>query len=288
MSRVPSGGRRHPRPRPAGNKKFVEATSCRVRMKAAAASRAGREGESEDAFRFVLTREEFLDLFLDDLELPDLAKRKLAESNTRVFAGRVTRSPARPRTFRSAARCAARSRGAWRCAGRGRRRSRSSKQSCRLRRRAAHCPQGGNRSARAPDAANSLYRSHRHPLSPLRERTEADCQAVMFCLMDVSGSMSEHMKDLAKRFYMLLYVFLTRRYRHVEIVFIGTPTGPRGGRGNLLPQPRFGRHDGLQRARGDAPDRQSALPAADWNIYAARRRTRQLLCGRRRHRAAAQ
>ncbi len=32
--------------------------------------------------------------------------------------------------------------------------------------------------------------------------------------------MSEHMKDLAKRFYMLLYVFLTRRYRHVEIVFI--------------------------------------------------------------------
>src|SRR6185437_11387351 len=45
-------------------------------------------------------------------------------------------------------------------------------------------------------------------------------QAVMFCLMDVSGSMSEHMKDLAKRFYMLLYVFLKRRYRHVEIVFI--------------------------------------------------------------------
>jgi uncharacterized sporulation protein YeaH/YhbH (DUF444 family) len=43
---------------------------------------------------------------------------------------------------------------------------------------------------------------------------------VMFCLMDVSGSMSEHMKDLAKRFYMLLYVFLTRRYRHVDIVFI--------------------------------------------------------------------
>jgi uncharacterized protein len=45
-------------------------------------------------------------------------------------------------------------------------------------------------------------------------------QAAMFCLMDVSGSMSEHMKDLAKRFYMLLYVFLKRRYRRVEIVFI--------------------------------------------------------------------
>jgi uncharacterized protein len=45
-------------------------------------------------------------------------------------------------------------------------------------------------------------------------------QAVMFCLMDVSGSMSEAMKDLAKRFFMLLYLFVQRRYRHVEIVFI--------------------------------------------------------------------
>ena len=45
-------------------------------------------------------------------------------------------------------------------------------------------------------------------------------QAVMFCLMDVSGSMSEHMKDLAKRFYSLLYLFLKRRYKHVEVVFI--------------------------------------------------------------------
>jgi len=45
-------------------------------------------------------------------------------------------------------------------------------------------------------------------------------QAVMFCLMDVSGSMTEHMKDLAKRFFTLLYLFLKRRYKHVEIVFI--------------------------------------------------------------------
>ena len=37
------------------------------------------EGDGEDAFRFVLSRDEFVDLFLDDLELPDLAKRKLAE-----------------------------------------------------------------------------------------------------------------------------------------------------------------------------------------------------------------
>jgi len=45
-------------------------------------------------------------------------------------------------------------------------------------------------------------------------------RAVMFCVMDVSGSMNEHMKDLAKRFYSLLYLFLNRRYEHVEVVFI--------------------------------------------------------------------
>jgi hypothetical protein len=45
-------------------------------------------------------------------------------------------------------------------------------------------------------------------------------EAVMFCLMDVSGSMTEAMKDLAKRFFMLLHVFLIRRYRHVDIIFI--------------------------------------------------------------------
>ena len=44
--------------------------------------------------------------------------------------------------------------------------------------------------------------------------------AVMFCLMDVSGSMGEREKDLAKRFYMLLFLFLKRRYERVEVVFI--------------------------------------------------------------------
>jgi hypothetical protein len=38
--------------------------------------------------------------------------------------------------------------------------------------------------------------------------------------MDVSGSMTEHMKDLAKRFYVLLYIFLKRRYKNVDVVFI--------------------------------------------------------------------
>jgi uncharacterized sporulation protein YeaH/YhbH (DUF444 family) len=45
-------------------------------------------------------------------------------------------------------------------------------------------------------------------------------KAVMFALMDVSGSMGEREKDLSKRFFMLLYWFLKRSYKHVEVVFV--------------------------------------------------------------------
>jgi len=45
-------------------------------------------------------------------------------------------------------------------------------------------------------------------------------KAVMFCLMDVSGSMDEARKDMSKRFFMLLYLFLTRHYEKIELVFI--------------------------------------------------------------------
>lgn len=42
----------------------------------------------------------------------------------------------------------------------------------------------------------------------------------MFCLLDVSGSMDEERKNIAKRFFMLLYLFLTRNYERIEVVFI--------------------------------------------------------------------
>ena len=65
-----------------GNKKFVEGDilprSGESRQKGSGAG----EGDGEDAFRFVLSRDEFVDLFLDDLELPDLAKRKLAQAES--------------------------------------------------------------------------------------------------------------------------------------------------------------------------------------------------------------
>jgi len=45
-------------------------------------------------------------------------------------------------------------------------------------------------------------------------------RAVMFCLMDVSGSMDEERKNMAKRFFILLYLFLTRHYQKTDVVFI--------------------------------------------------------------------
>src|SRR5690606_15396355 len=94
----------------------------------------------------------------------------------------------------------------------------------------------------APDAA-----AHEHEIPPLERRIEQlrarlgripyldpidlryrsrvkvpqpTAKAVMFCLMDVSGSMDEARKDLAKRFFILLYLFLTRHYERIDIVFI--------------------------------------------------------------------
>src|SRR5260221_2603896 len=62
-----------------GNKKFVEGDILPRPNQSGGKGSGPGEGDSEDAFRFVLSRDEFVDLFLDDLELPDLAKRKLAE-----------------------------------------------------------------------------------------------------------------------------------------------------------------------------------------------------------------
>ena len=171
----------------------------------------------------MLTREEFLDLFLDDLELPDLAKRRLAVMETeglRRAGYTVTGSPANlslTRTMRnSMSRRIALKRP-------------KPEEIAALEARLDALPEGD---PERPDLEQALLklreRAKRIPyVDPIDLRfrrfepyPQPIAQAVMFCLMDVSGSMTEHMKDLAKRFFILLHIFLTRRYRHVEIVFI--------------------------------------------------------------------
>ncbi|MBY3342849.1 YeaH/YhbH family protein [Rhizobium laguerreae] len=180
------------------------------------------EGDGEDGFRFVLTREEFLDVFLDDLELPDLAKRRLAETEeeTPFRAGySVSGSPSNIAVGRTTRLAMMR-----RVALHRPRREEIEA----LQRQIEECEDDESRLALEVKLKSLTEKSRRIPyIDPLDVRyrrfenePKPVAKAVMFCLMDVSGSMSEHMKDLAKRFYLLLYLFLSKRYKKVEIVFI--------------------------------------------------------------------
>jgi len=255
-----------------GNKKFIEGDVLPRSGQSGGSPSEPGEGDGEDAFRFVLSRDEFVDLFLDDLELPDLAKRRLtqAESVTLQRAGYTTSgSPANISIGRTVRLALAR-----RVALRRPRRETIAELEAAL----AECTDDDRRAVLAAELEALKAKVKRIPfIDPLDIRfrrfesvPKPVAQAVMFCLMDVSGSMSEHMKDLAKRFYMLLYVFLTRRYRHVEIVFIRHTDraeevdentffhGPASG-GTLVSSALAAMSD-IVRAR---------FSPADWNIYAA-------------------
>src|SRR5262252_1997371 len=255
-----------------GNKKFIEGDMLPRPREGGGRPKDAGEGEAEDAFRFVLTRDEFVDLFLDDLELPDLAKRRLAqaESETPRRAGySVSGSPANiavNRTMRLA------------MSRRVALRRPRPETIAALEAELAECADEKRRAELAAEIAALSRRLKRIPyIDPIDIRyrrfenvPKPVAQAVMFCLMDVSGSMSEHMKDLAKRFYMLLYVFLKRRYQHVEIVFIRHTDraeevdeetffyGPASG-GTLVSSALQAMHDIVR----------SRFRPADWNIYAA-------------------
>lgn len=188
--------------------------------------RASNEGESEDDFVFQLSREEFLNVFFDDLALPNLVKTQLVaipeyKLQRAGFASDGT--PANINIVRSL-------RGAI-----GRRLAIGSPYSARLRealseldallRDAPGDPriedlQGEIASLRAKiegipfiDRVDLRYNNRIRVPKP-------SARAVMFCVMDVSGSMDEEKKATAKRFFMLLYLFLTRNYEKIEVVFI--------------------------------------------------------------------
>jgi hypothetical protein len=189
-------------------------------------SEGSPDGEGEDDFRFALSRDEFVDLFLEDLELPDLAKRKVvsAEAVTYHRAGySVSGSPANLALMRTVRNSLSR---------RIALRRPKPAELDQLREEIAAFGDDEEHTERRLELEEELRRKQRRstlipyidPLDVRYKRFESTpkpvAQAVMFCLMDVSGSMTEHMKDLAKRFYVLLYIFLKRRYKNVEVVFI--------------------------------------------------------------------
>jgi uncharacterized sporulation protein YeaH/YhbH (DUF444 family) len=101
-------------------------------------------------------------------------------------------------------------------------------------------------------------------------RPKPSTQAVMFCLMDVSASMTERLKDLAKRFFMLLNIFLQRHYKEVQVVFIRhTNVAAEVDEETFF----SGRETGGTVVSTALVEMQRVIneryPVADWNIYAA-------------------
>src|SRR5213595_3134619 len=255
-----------------GNKKFVEGDILQRPNQSGAKGSGPGEGDSEDAFRFVLSRDEFVDLFLDDLELPDLAKRKLAEVESEGIrrAGYATSgSPANISIPRTVSRAMAR---------RVALRRPKPEEIAALEAELLICTDEARRAGLLAEIEALKAKAKRIPfIDPIDIRyrrfettPKPIAQAVMFCLMDVSGSMTEHMKDLAKRFYMLLYLFLTRRYRHVDIVFIRhTDRAEEVDEDTFFHSPASG--GTLVSSALQAMDEivRSRFRPAGWNIYAA-------------------
>src|SRR6201988_4668662 len=255
-----------------GNKKFVEGDILPRPNQGGGKGRGAGEGDSEDTFRFVLSRDEFVDLFLDDLELQDLAKRKLAEAESEGVhrAGYATTgSPANISVSRTVSRALAR-----RVALRRPR----PEAIARLEEELDACEDEQRRAGLIAEIEALKAKAKRIPfIDPIDIRfrrfetvPKPVAQAVMFCLMDVSGSMSEHMKDLAKRFYMLLYIFLTRRYRHVEIVCIRhTDRAEEVDEDTFFHDPASGGTLVSSALKVMSDVVRSRFRPADWNIYAA-------------------
>jgi uncharacterized sporulation protein YeaH/YhbH (DUF444 family) len=236
---------------------------------------AGQGGGGEDEFKVALSAEEFLTLFLEDLELPDLERRKLSlteSSGLRRAGFQRGGSPANlavSRTMRNAL----------------------------SRRMALHRPKPEELAAlqealRAAEDLGDAMEAQRlrdliethglrtraipyiDPIDIRYRRFEPSprpiAQAVMFCIMDVSGSMTEHMKDMAKRFFMLLYVFLQKRYKQVEVVFIRhTDEAKEVDEKTFFESRETGGtrvSSALQEAMKIIEER---YPVGDWNIYIA-------------------
>jgi uncharacterized protein len=192
---------------------------------------AGDSGEGEDDFVFNLSREEFMQVFFEDLALPHLIRTQLAEvpewkSQRAGFSSDGTPNNLHVvRSMRGAI-------GRRIAIGAGSRRELREMQA-RLAELQTALKPGDTLAEQAIQAleeqiSHLRLRLERIPyLDPidLRYRSRIrvpvpTSKAVMFCLMDVSGSMDEGRKELSKRFFILLYLFLTRHYEKIELVFI--------------------------------------------------------------------
>ena len=230
-----------------GNKEFDKGD--RINRPPEGGGKGGKDGapdgEGEDEFHFHLTQKEFLDIFFEDLELPDLVKKDLAtvdefESKRAGFSTDGT--PSRLNIMRSAKQAKGR-----RSALRGPKKKKLKELQAELIELQEFVETYKKEVHDAEAWQDDVYtmalariEEIEHEIVVLKRKIGAipfmddmdlrynrwervpvpTTQAVMFCIMDVSGSMGEWEKEMSKRFFMLLYLFLMRAYERVDIVFI--------------------------------------------------------------------
>lgn len=186
-------------------------------------------GESEDDF-FWLEPRDFFDLFFEDCELPNLEKRR-AESTTeneRVRAGFTVDGPDMQRDDdRTLAESYVRRKAMKRP---------TKKDLAALENLIKELVLKTDLTEDEKDILTKLL-SELDKMMKRRKQIpyihEDDCryrnfdytpkpctQAAMYCIMDVSASLGKDEKDMAKRFFLILYRFLVRKYERVDLVFI--------------------------------------------------------------------
>lgn len=238
---------------------------------------ASDSGEGVDEFVFQISQEEFLDCMFEDLELPNLVKKQLKDTTSFKYqrAGYSNQgNPAKINVVRSLQKAYGR-----RLALTGKKRESIKKLALKLmelesstedytteiRTLKLKIEKLKTRIKKIPwiDDVDLKFNQHVKIALP-------STSAVMFCLMDVSGSMSKMHKDIAKRFYILLYLFLKRNYKKIDVIFIRHHTSAkevdeeeffysRETGGTIVSSALKLMNDIIKQR----------YPAADWNIYAA-------------------
>ena len=262
-----------------GNKEFQRGDRIKrpINQGQGKGRRASDSGEGNDEFEFEISSEEYMELLFEDLELPNLKKNQLSKiSKTKTVRAGFT-SDGVPTNINIV-------------------RSLSSAMSRRIalgagRRRKLHELEAElELILKGPEADEAIVSGLQQEIESLKQqlkripfidtfdlrfnnfmqKPEPTSQAVMFCVMDVSGSMDQQTKDIAKRFYILLYLFLTRSYKDVEVVYIRHHTQAKEvDEGEFF----YSRETGGTIVSSALHLMQETIaaryPPSEWNIYAA-------------------
>lgn len=213
----------------AGNKEFIPGDRIKRSTEEGGGkgSQASDSGMGWDEFGFELSREEFLELFFEDLALPNLVKKDLAITPSFKYqrAGFLTYgTPTNISVIRSLRNAHAR-RISFGSAYKKSIKELEAELDELLLSKAAQDPAVIALRLQLDELQKKIKNIPFIDPFDLRFRNKIrlplpNTQAVMFCIMDVSGSMDEAKKDIAKRFFILLYLFLTHNYEKIDVVFV--------------------------------------------------------------------